>query len=99
MLRGITQEMTMTVPDGFQVSSLRRMEGDGKVKAFCDVSIVGALLVRGFSVVEGKNGIFVSMPRRQGTNGQWYETVTPLSDEVKAHLSEIILEAYNDSEK
>lgn len=89
----------MTVQDGFQVSALRRLDGDGKVKAFCDVSVNGMLLVRGFSVVEGKNGTFVSMPRRQGTNGKWYETVTALSDEVKGHLSEMVLEAYNDSER
>lgn len=81
----------------FEVTGLRKLDGDGKTKAFCDLSICGMLLVRGFSVVEGKNGPFVGMPRRQGKDGKWYETVTPLSDEVKKQLNEIVLEAYRDS--
>ena len=80
-----------------EVTGLRKLEGDGKTKAFCDVSIFGTFLVRGFSVVQGKNGPFVGMPRRQGKDGQWYETVTPLSDEVKKQLNEIVLETYRNS--
>ena len=82
---------------GFEVSGFHRLDGEGKTKAFCDVSICGTLLVRGFRVVEGKNGTFVSMPRRQGKDGQWYETVTVLNDEAKERLSETVLEAYRDA--
>ena len=87
----------MNTQIGFEVAGLRKLDGESKTKAFCDVSICGTLLVRGFTVIEGKNGPFVGMPRRQGKDGKWYETVTPLSDEVKSHLNEIVLEAYRDS--
>ena len=91
------KESQMNAHIGFEVAGLRKLDGEGKTKAFCDVAICGTLLVRGFRVVEGKNGTFVSMPRRQGKDGQWYETVSPLNDEVKVHLNEIVLEAYRDS--
>ena len=87
----------MTGQIAFEIAGLRKLEGEGKTKAFCDLSICGALLVRGFTVVEGKNGPFVGMPKRQGKDGKWYETVTPLSDEAKGHLSAVVLEAYRDS--
>ena len=91
------EENQMNAQIGFEVAGVRKLNGESKTKAFCDVSICGTLLVRGFTVIEGKNGPFVGMPRRQGKDGKWYETVTPLSDEVKVHLNEIVLEAYRDS--
>ena len=87
----------MNAQIGFEVAGLKKLEGDGKTKAFCDVSVCGTILVRGFRVVEGKNGTFVSMPRRQGKDGQWYETVSLLSDEVKVQLNEVVLDAYRGS--
>ncbi|MFH1858169.1 MAG: SpoVG family protein [Candidatus Omnitrophota bacterium] len=79
-----------------EVAGIRKLDTDSKTKAFCDVSVCGTLLVRGFRVVEGKNGTFVGMPRQQGKNGQWYETVTPLNDETKEQLNGVVLEAFRD---
>ena len=86
----------MTTMMEMEIKRINRWQGEGATRAFCDLVIAGTFLIKGLRVVEGKNGTFVSMPRRQGANGQWYEMVTPLSDDVKAHLSEIVLEAYND---
>ena len=83
--------------NGFEVAGFHKLNGEGKTKAFCDVSVSGTLLIRGFRVVDGKNGLFVSMPRRQGRDGQWYETVTPLSDEVRGRLSGLVLGAYQEA--
>ncbi len=79
-----------------EVTGMRRLDGEGKVKAFCDLSICESFLVRGFKVVEGKKGPFVGMPGRQGGDGKWYDTVRPLNEEVKERLNEIILSAYQD---
>ena len=51
-------------------------------------------MVKGFSVVEGSNGLFVSMPRHQGKDGKWYDTVHPETKELKQQLSDAVLEAY-----
>lgn len=77
----------------FEVKRVIRLTGDGTVKAFCDVAI-GNFLIKGIRVVDGKNGLFVSMPREQGKNGQWYDMVMPLSKDVRAQLSEAVMEAY-----
>ncbi len=76
------------------VSRVCRLEGNSKLKAFVDVSIAG-VIVKGFSVVDGANGLFVSMPRHQGKDGKWYNTVYPATDELKQQLSKVILEAYH----
>ena len=75
------------------VSRIHKLEGDSKLKAFADVSFSG-IVIKGFSVVNGEKGLFVSMPRHQGKDGKWRDTVTPATKELKQQLSEAVLEAY-----
>jgi len=82
---------------GIEVLRLRKLDGEGKTKAFCDIAVSGSILVKGLRVVSGKNGLFVSMPREQGKDGNWYETVSPLNDETRSSLTELVLEAYRGS--
>ena len=78
-----------------EVKRIIRYGGNGSVRAFCDVAVGEAVLIRGVKVVEGSKGLFVSMPREQGKNGQWYDTVSPVTKEVRQHLSQLVLEAYS----
>ncbi len=75
------------------VSRILKMEGDSKLKAFVDLPISG-IVVKGFGVVEGSKGLFVSMPRHQGKDGKWYNTVYPANRELKEQLDKVVLEAY-----
>ena len=78
------------------VSRIYKLDTDSKLKAFADVSFSG-IVVKGFSVVNGEKGLFVSMPRHQGKDGKWYNTVNPSTKELKQQLSEVVLEAYQGS--
>ncbi len=81
-----------------EVKRMARLDGDGTVKAFCDVAINGSFIIKSLKVVNGKNGLFVGMPREQGKNGQWYDTVAPLTPAAKARLAHVVLEAYSEKE-
>ncbi|MDP2927593.1 MAG: SpoVG family protein [Candidatus Omnitrophota bacterium] len=78
------------------VSRIFKLDTDSKLKAFADVSFSG-IVIKGFSVVNGEKGLFVSMPRHQGKDGKWRDTVTPSTKELKQQLSEVVLEAYQGS--
>ncbi len=79
-----------------KIERMHRMEGEGSLKAFCDLLILDSFLVKGLKVVEGKNGLFVSMPREQGRDGKWYDTFHPTSKEMRKGLEELVLENYNE---
>ena len=81
----------------FKVTRLHRIEGESSLKAFVDVALNESLLLKGLRIVQGKNGLFVSMPREKGKDERWYETVHPLSKEIKLKISSIILSAYSDN--
>ena len=78
----------------FRVERMYRMAGEAATKAFADVSIGGVVMVKGLRVVQGTKGLFVGMPRKPGKDGNWYDTVRPLTKEARASLVSTVLEAF-----
>ncbi len=84
----------MSKPVSLSIQRINRLNGEGTLRAYCDLEIAEAFLITGVKVVEGKNGLFVSMPREQGKDGNWYDTILPLSKEVRQQVSEMVLSSY-----
>ena len=76
------------------VKRIIRFEGTGSLRAFCDLGIGDLVVIKGVRVVDGKNGLFVSMPRQQGKNGKWFDSVEASSKDFKQELSRVVLDAY-----
>ena len=71
-----------------------KQEDKGTLKAFASVTINGAFAVNDLKVVEGKNGLFVSMPSKKV--GEDYKDIFhPITKEARDELLEAVLEAYN----
>ena len=77
-----------------EVARIHKLDGSGATKAFCDLSVLDSLVIKGLRVVEGEKGLFVSMPSETGKDGKWYNTVIPLKREVKDEIEKLVLEAY-----
>lgn len=75
-----------------EVSRLHKFD-NGSLKAFADV-IIGEVLVKGVRIIEGNNGLFVTMPKSQGKDGKWYPTVALVDKSMQSELQSIVLEAY-----
>ena len=84
----------MTTRD-IEVLDVRKITGDGNLKAFVDVKFADAIIVKGFNVLMGKRGVFVAMPRKASKDGRWFDILTPVNDEVKNKIEIKILEAYD----
>jgi len=78
------------------VSRIYKLGVNSKLKAFADVLFLG-LEIKGFSVIDGEKGLFVSMPRHLGKDGKWRDTVTATTKELKQQLCAVVLEAYKNS--
>ena len=68
---------------------------EGNLKAYVDICIDDAITIKGFKVMDGKNGLFVSMPSiKNNTSERYYETVSCNKTDVKDDLSNTVLAAY-----
>ena len=65
----------------------------GKLRAFFDLE-VGGFTIKGFKIVEGSNGLFVSMPSQKNEEGEYNDTVWA-DKETRSNLNEVALEAYS----
>ena len=83
-----TQGLTVEVVD------IRKIMGDGNLKAFADLKIGGSIVIKGFSVLNGKSGLFIAMPRKAGKDGRWFDILTPMNEEVKKEIETKVLDAY-----
>ena len=50
--------------------------------------------VKNGGVVEGEEGLVVSLPSRRNVKGGWVEHCFPMTKELRAKLSAAVLEAY-----
>lgn len=74
---------------------LTKQDGQGTLKAFASVTFDGVFAVHGLRVVEGRNGLFVSMPNRQVKDGEYKDIAHPVTKDFKDELSNAVLAEYN----
>ncbi|MBI3602340.1 MAG: septation protein SpoVG family protein [Candidatus Omnitrophica bacterium] len=58
-----------------KIMKIHRLPEGNRIKAFVDLGINDALLIKGLRVIDSQKGLFVSMPQEQGKNERWYERV------------------------
>lgn len=75
-----------------------RMVNAGNVKAIASVSLDGMFVVKNLKVMDGKKGLFVSMPQESypGKDGQkkYSNTFFALTNSAKMELQKVVLDTY-----
>lgn len=64
------------------------------LKANAVITFNDMLVVRGFKVVEGKKGLFISKPSTQGNDGIYYDSVYLLDPDLWDEITDVIIEEY-----
>lgn len=78
-----------------EISRVHKFSGEGKLKAFVDIVLNGSILIKGLKVVNGPNGLFVSMPSEQSArDNKWYESVKCLNRDIREQVNAQVLAAF-----
>ena len=67
---------------------------DGKVKGYATITFDGQFVVHNIRIVDGKDGLFIAMPCRKMSNGEYKDVVHPISTDFREYLKKTILEAF-----
>lgn len=73
---------------------LTTLRGDGRVRALASVTIDDAFVVHEIRVVDGQNGLFVSMPSRRRVSGEYVDIAHPITTGAREQIEQAVLEAY-----
>lgn len=79
-------------------AQIDRMVNKGNVKAIASVSLDGMFVVKGLKVMDGRKGLFVSMPQESfaGKDGkqQYSNLFFAMTNSAKMQLQDTVLDAY-----
>ncbi len=64
------------------------------LRAMVSCKVAEAVFLTGMRVIEGKNGLFVSMPSKKDVGGEYHDIYFPASREIRDQLQAAVLEAY-----
>ncbi len=65
-----------------------------KLKAVASITIDECFVVHDIKVIEGKDGLFISMPSRKTPDGEFKDIVHPINTETREMIKTAVLEAY-----
>jgi len=69
---------------------------DERLKAYVSMTLDNALVIKDIKIVDGKNGLFVSMPSRRRKNGKYQDIAHPINMDFRKELEERIFAEYRE---
>ena len=74
---------------------VRKMTQDSKMKAIVSITIDDEFVVHDIKVIEGDKGLFIAMPSKKATDGEYRDIAHPINSSTRERIQSIILERYN----
>lgn len=66
-----------------------------QLKAYANIIIDDAFIIKNIKLIEGKNGLFVAMPSRKLKSGEYQDVAHPLNSDTRVSLEKMIIDRYN----
>lgn len=73
---------------------VRRVAKEGKMKAVVSITSDEEFVVHDIKVIEGEKGLFIAMPSRKATDGEYRDIAHPINSATRERIQNIILEKY-----
>ena len=73
---------------------IRKVEKEGKMKAVVSITIDEEFVVHDIKVIEGEKGLFIAMPSKKATDGEYRDIAHPINSSTRENLQRVILESY-----
>ena len=73
---------------------VRKIEKEGKMKAIVSITIDNEFVVHDIKVIEGEKGLFIAMPSKKATDGEYRDIAHPINSATREKIQKIILEKY-----
>ncbi|MBO4863218.1 MAG: septation regulator SpoVG [Eubacterium sp.] len=73
---------------------VRRVTKEGKMKAVVSITIDNEFVIHDIKVIEGEKGLFIAMPSRKSSDGEYRDIAHPINSDTRKKIQELILEKY-----
>lgn len=75
---------------------IRKVDKEGKMKAVVSITIDGEFVVHDIKVIEGDKGLFIAMPSRKASDGEYRDIAHPINSKTRDEIQKLILDRYKE---
>lgn len=73
---------------------VRKITKEGKMKAIVSITLDDEFVVHDIKVIEGEKGLFIAMPSKKATDGEYRDIAHPINSATRETIQKIILDSY-----
>lgn len=73
---------------------IRKVSKEGKMKAVVSITLDNEFVVHDIKVIEGEKGLFIAMPSRKATDGEYRDIAHPINSQTRETIQTMILQHY-----
>ena len=77
---------------------IRSVEKEGKMKAVVSITIDNEFAVHDIKIIEGEKGMFIAMPSRKASDGEYRDIAHPINTATRERLQNMILAKYRETQ-
>src|SRR5699024_4908319 len=75
---------------------VRKVAKEGKMKAVVSITIDDEFVVHDIKVIEEEKGLFIAMPSRKATDGEYRDIAHPINSVTRDRIQTMILDKYQE---
>lgn len=76
---------------------VRKVAKEGKLKAIASITLDGEFVIHDLKVIEGEKGLFVAMPSKRASDGEYRDICHPINTETRSRVQTTVLDAYEEA--
>jgi len=65
------------------------------LKGMASITIDNCFVIKNIKIINGKNGLFISMPNYKSANGEYKDICFPINVEARQLMTDAIMKEYN----
>lgn len=73
---------------------VRKVAKEGKMKAVVSITLDDEFVVHDIKVIEGEKGLFIAMPSRKASDGEYRDIAHPINSGTQGQDQQMILGKY-----
>lgn len=77
---------------------MRKLVTDSRMKALASITLDEAFVIHDLRVIDGNNGLFVAMPSKRTSDGEFRDIAHPINSEMRQEIQEAVMKVYDETE-
>lgn len=75
---------------------VKKIEEKNRLKAIASVTFDECFVIHELRLIEGQHGMFVAMPSKRNTHGEFRDMCHPITKDLRQKIEEVVVQAYQE---